>query len=342
MDIRNKKLAHLLVNYSTGIKKGERVWVDCIGTAPLPLLEAVVEEIAKAGGIPFYQMLNQKVTRRMVESGSESMWKELGEIDRQRMEKMDAYIGIRGQENIFQMAGVPHQKMMRYIKYYQEPVHIHQRVEHTRWVVLRYPNPAFAQSALMSDEAFENYYFDVCTLDYKKLSKVMEPLVRLLKKTNEIRLVGPGTDLTIGVKGMTWVKCDGKMNIPDGEVFTSPIKTEVNGTITYNTKTESDGELFTDIAFEIKNGKIIDAQCSSGNTKKLNQILDTDPGARYFGEFSFGTNPYITHEILDILFDEKIYGSNHLTPGNSYKECFNGNSSAVHWDLIIIGCDVYA
>ena len=305
MDIRNKKLANVLVHHSIKIKKREKVWIDCIGKPPIPLLEAVVEEIVKSGAIPFYQIQDQKVTRRMLLHGNTNMWQEIGRIDRLRMKQMDAYIGIRGQDNIFQLAGISKNAQKDYSKYYMEPVHIQERVENTKWVVLRYPNPSFAQSAFMSDEDFEDFYFKVCTLDYGKLSKAMDPLIRMLKKANEIRLVGKGTELVVGIKGMKWIKCDGDRNIPDGEVFTSPVKTAVNGQITFNAKTVHGGEMFSDISFEVKKGKIIDAQCSSGNTKKLNEILDIDPGARYFGEFAFGTNPSITKEILDTLFDEK-------------------------------------
>ncbi len=341
MDVRNHKLAKVLVDYSIKVKKGDKVWIDCSGSTSRGLLHALIEAILKKGAIPFYNNIDERASRKVIELGTASIWKEMGILDRNRMKAMDAYIAVRGADNIFQLAGVPQKKISEYMRLYIEPVHIKERVENTRWVVLRYPSPSFAQSAFMSDEEFENFYFKVCTLDYRKLSRAMDPLVKLLRKTKEVRLVGKDTDLKVGVSGMKWIKCDGDRNIPDGEVFSSPVKTDVNGHISFNARTVHAGEMFSDIAFDVKNGKIVDARCGSGNTKQLNAILDTDKGSRYFGEFAFGTNPYINREILDILFDEKINGSNHLAVGNSYKECFNGNRSAVHWDLIIIGCDVY-
>lgn len=342
MDPRNRKLARLLVHYSVTVKKGDKVWVDGFGHAPTPLIEAIVEEVVRAGGIPFYQLHDLKITRKIIEHGSPRVWKSLGDLDRKRMSAMDAYIAVRGQENIFQYAGVPAEQMQGYMRLYMDPVHIKQRVEKTKWVILRYPNPSFAQAAEMSDDDFADFFFRVCTLDYAKLSKKMNPLVRLMQRTKEIHIVGKDTDLMLNVSGQNWIKCDGKRNIPDGELFTSPKRTGVNGTIQYNTRTNYNGNAFGGIYFEVKRGKIVHADCESGNPKKLNQILNTDPGARYFGEFSFGLNPHIKREMLDILFDEKIYGSIHLTPGNAYKEAFNGNKSAVHWDLVGIGHDVYA
>ena len=341
MDMQNRKLAKVLVDYSVKVKKGEKVMIDCSGDASRSLLYALIEEILKKGAVPYYNIIDERASRILLKNGSQTLWKEKAKIDLAAMKAMDAYIAVRGADNIFQLAGVPQEKIAEFSRHYIGPVHIKERVENTRWVVLRYPSPSFAQSAFMSDEEFEKFYFKVCTLDYKKLSKAMDPLVRLLTKTETVQLKGRNTDLTIGVKGMNWIKCDGNSNIPDGEVFSSPVKNEVNGHIAFNTKTVQAGEMFSDIEFEVKNGKIIEAGCSSGNAKKLNELLDTDKGSRYFGEFAFGTNPYINREILDILFDEKINGSNHLAVGNSYKECFNGNRSAVHWDLIIVGCDVY-
>jgi len=257
------------------------------------------------------------------------------------MKFMDAYIAVRGQENKFQNAGIPSDKLKFYKKYFYQPVHIEERVERKKWVVLRYPSPSFAQSAQLPDRQFEDFFFDVCTLNYGKLSKAMDPFVELLKNTKEIRLAGEGTDITIGVEGMNWVKCDGEKNIPDGEIYSAPIKEKVNGKITYNTKTVQEGKIFQGIWFEIKDGKIINEGCEVGDKKALTDILNIDEGARYFGEFAFGVNPFVKSEILDTLFDEKIFGSNHLTPGNAYQDAFNGNRSALHWDIVAIGLDVY-
>jgi aminopeptidase len=208
------------------------------------------------------------------------------------------------------------------------------RVNHTKWVVLRYPNSAMAQMAGMSLEGFESFYYDVCTLDYRKMSAAMDSLVRLMESTDEVWLRGPGTDLRFSIKGMPAIKCDGRRNIPDGEVYTAPLRESVNGAIAYNTVSEEQGFTFENIRFEVKDGRI--AKASANNTERIDRLLDTDANARYFGEFALGLNPYILHPMKDTLFDEKIAGSFHLTPGAAYEDAFNGNKSSIHWDLVMI------
>ena len=183
-------------------------------------------------------------------------------------------------------------------------------------------------------EAFEDFFFNVCTLDYNKMSRAMDPLVDLMQRTDKVHLVGPDTDLTFSIKGIPAVKCDGRCNIPDGEVYTAPVKESMNGVISYNTFSEEQGFTYENIRFEVKDGKIIMA--TANDTARINALLDTDAGARYFGEFAIGVNPYVLHPMKDTLFDEKICGSFHLTPGMAYEDAFNGNKSAVHWDLVMI------
>jgi aminopeptidase len=191
-----------------------------------------------------------------------------------------------------------------------------------------------AQAAGMSTEAFEDLYFQVCTMDYAKMARAMAPLEKRMARTDRVRLVSPGTDLTFSIKGIGAKMCKGDRNIPDGEVFSCPVKKSVNGVIQFNTPTIYSGTKFERVRLEFKDGKII--QATASDTKRLNDILDTDPGARYVGEFSLGFNPYIQNPLCDILFDEKIAGSLHFTPGQAYEECDNGNRSAVHWDMVLI------
>lgn len=191
----------------------------------------------------------------------------------------------------------------------------------------------------MSTEAFEDFYFNVCNLDYSKMSRAMNPLVELMNKTDQVKIVGPGTNLTFSIKGIPTIKCDGERNIPDGEVYTAPIKDSVNGYISYNTPTIYQGFTYENIRFKFVNGQIVEA--TANDTEKINKVLDTDEGARFIGEFALGLNPYINKAIKDTLFDEKITGSFHLTPGNSYDECPNGNQSAIHWDLVCIQTPEY-
>lgn len=248
------------------------------------------------------------------------------------MQKVQAYVAIRGSANANECADIPSENQTMYAKT-MRPV-LDYRVNHTKWVVLRWPSPSMAQSANMSTEAFENLYFDVCTMDYPKMGRAMDPLVDLMQKTDRVRIVGPGTDISFSIKGLPAMKCDGKRNIPDGEVYTAPVRDSVNGTIAYNTPTMYSGTRFEHITLTVKNGKIVNA--ISSNTERLNSILDTDNGSRFFGEFSFGLNPYILSPMCDILFDEKISGSIHFTPGSAYTVADNGNRSAVHWDMVLI------
>ena len=191
-----------------------------------------------------------------------------------------------------------------------------------------------AQLANTSLEAFEDFYFDVCTLDYSKMDRAMDALATLMERTDKVHIKGPGTDLTFSIKDIPAIKCAGECNIPDGEVYTAPVKDSMNGIISYNTPSEEQGFTYENIVFEIENGKIVKA--TSNDNDRINHLLDTDEGARYFGEFAIGVNPYILEPMKDTLFDEKICGSFHLTPGASYEDAPNGNKSAVHWDLVMI------
>jgi aminopeptidase len=248
------------------------------------------------------------------------------------MKKVQAYIAVRGSSNATENADVASDRMALYSRI-TRPV-LNYRVSKTRWCVLRWPTPSMAQAAGMSTEAFEDLYFDVCTLDYRKMARAMAPLERRMKKADRVHLKGPGTDLAFSIKGMGAQMCKGDRNIPDGEVFSCPVKNSINGRIQFNTPTLYSGTKFENVCLEFKEGKIVKAV--SNQTQRLNEILDTDPGARYTGEFSLGFNPYILNPMCDILFDEKIAGSFHLTPGQAYDECDNGNRSAVHWDMVLI------
>ena len=249
------------------------------------------------------------------------------------MQAMDAYIAIRGGQNSFENSSVPAEKMALAQKH-MRPVH-NQRVCKTKWCVLRWPTPAMAQGAGMSTEAFEDFYFRCCLADYQQLRVAMDKLAERMMRTDRVRITGPGTDLTFSIKGMPAIPCAGEYNIPDGEVFTAPIKDSVNGTIHYTAPTLFQGIPFDGIRLTFKDGKIVEAHCN-GNEAALLKILDSDAGARYIGEFALGLNPHILRPMRDILFDEKIAGSFHLTPGQAYDEAPNGNHSSVHWDLVCI------
>jgi len=330
-DPRFKKLAGLLTGYSTTLKKGDRVLLDLMDV-PDEFSVALIRAARAAGATPLVEVRHTRVSREILRATNEKHASLVRDIEMFRMKKAQAYIAIRGSHNASETSDVPSDLMALYSKALR-PV-LNYRVNKTRWCVLRWPTPSMAQAANMSTEAFEDFYFDVCTMDYRKMAKAMLPLQKRMLKADRVHLKAPGTDLTFSIKGIGAQPCVGLRNIPDGEVFSCPVKNSVNGVIQFNTPTIYSGTRFENVRLEFKNGKIIKA--TSSNTKRLNEILDTDAGARYVGEFSLGFNPYIQSPMCDILFDEKIAGSLHFTPGQAYEVCDNGNRSAVHWDMVLI------
>lgn len=332
-DPRTEQLAHNLINYSVELKPGESILIECIGNS-YALAKELVKQAYKVGGVPFLTIKNNELLRELLTDCTEEQIKRAASYEISRMKEMKAYIGIRASENVSELGAVPQSKMKIYMEHYSKPLHSDIRVKHTKWCILRYPNNSMAQLANMPTEHFEDFYFNVCNLDYKKMSGAMDSLVKVMERTDKVRLIAKDTDLSFSIKGLPAIKCDGKLNIPDGEVFTAPVKTSVNGVITYNTPAVYQGVTYENIRLEFKDGKIINA--TANDTVRINQIFDTDEGARYVGEFAIGVNPYIETPMKDTLFDEKIKGSIHFTPGSCYNECDNGNNSAVHWDLVLI------
>ncbi len=332
-DLRINKLAYGLVNYSCALKKGEKVLIEAKGIDYM-LVNAIIKEVYKVGAYPFVEMFDNRVTRELLLGQTEEQAKLKADFASYRMSQMDAYIGIRGGDNANENSDVPSDKMQIESEFYLNPVHHDIRVKKTKWVVLRYPNSGMAQSAGMSSDGFEDFYFNVCTLDYSKMDRAMDALKKRLDNADKVRIIAKDTDLSFSIKGIGSKKCAGECNIPDGEIYTAPVKNSVNGYITYNTPSVNNGFTFENVKLSFKDGRIVEA--TANNSEKLNKILDTDEGARYIGEFAFGVNPYITKPMNDILFDEKIAGSIHFTPGSCYESCDNNNHSAVHWDLVQI------
>ena len=314
-DDRFDKLARLLIEYSIRLKRNETVFIEAFDV-PDEMTIALIGAVRDVGATPLVQIQHAPVSRALALQATERQLNLIAAHELTRMKKMDAYVAVRGSNNITELSDQD------------------QRVKNTKWVVLRWPTPSMAQLAGMSTAAFEDFYFEVCSLDYGKLLPGMRALKALLEKTDRVEIKAPGTDLRFSVKGIPAVICGGDRNIPDGEVFTAPVKHSVEGHVTFNAPTIYQSTSFDGIRLEFRHGKIVDA--TSNQTKKLNTILDSDPGARYVGEFSLGFNPYILQPMRDILFDEKIAGSFHFTPGQAYEEADNGNRSQVHWDMVSI------
>jgi len=339
-DPRLDRLAAVLIDHSCQLQRGDRILIEAFDL-PDPVLVCTLVELAVArGGVPVVSWKNNTVLRSLYRTATDESMALAGSIERHAMEQMAAYVGIRGAFNSNEFADVPQERMDLYQQHWWHPVHSEVRVPKTKWVVLRYPTASMAQSAHMSLAQFEEFYFNVCTADYAKMAEDQKPLVKRMEAAERVHLKGPGTDLTFSIKGIPVRPCAGQRNIPDGEVFTAPIRDSVNGVVSYNTPSLYQGTVFDGIRFEFEKGKIVKATCSN-DTEKLNKILDSDDGARYIGEWSLGCNNAVTKPMLDTLFDEKIGGSFHLTPGNAYDECDNGNRSRVHWDLVCIQTPEY-
>src|SRR5580658_10279437 len=330
-DPRYAKLAKLLVKYSIELKKNDRILLE-MTDIPDEFTIQLMRAARQAGAIPLLEIRHTRVAREVMRQTNDAHAALVRTVELARMKRVQAYIAVRGADNASETADVPPDLMALYTKAVR-PVQNY-RVNKTRWCVLRWPTPSMAQAANMSTESFEDFYFNVCTMNYPKMMRAMLPLQQLMNRTDRVHLKGPGTDLQFSIKGIGALLAEGKRNIPDGEVFSCPVKKSVQGVIQYNTPTLYAGSKFENVRLEFKNGQIIKAH--SNNNKRLNEILDTDKGARYVGEFSLGFNPYILNPMCDILFDEKIAGSLHFTPGQAYKQADNGNRSAVHWDMVLI------
>ncbi|MCB8933715.1 MAG: aminopeptidase [Fimbriimonadaceae bacterium] len=335
LDPRVTRLAELLCTHSTELTSDDTLLVHAFD-----IPDECVAEIVRVGqskGAKVLTRLESGIVRRQMMLGmTEANAKTIADAEKFEMDQVTAYIALRGSDNYAELSDIPGATMTMWQKVYAIPVVFETRVPNTKWVALRWPTPGMAQQANMSTEAFEKFYFDVCTLDYAKMEKAAEPLQELMARTDRVHLKGPGTDLEFSIKGIGAVPCSGHRNIPDGECFSCPVRDSMNGTVQYNTVSLYQGTEFKDIRYVVKNGKIVEASAGD-QTDKLNEILDTDEGARYFGEWSLGYNPYVLHPMKDTLFDEKIAGSFHLTPGNAYEgPGGNGNKSAIHWDTVCI------
>jgi aminopeptidase len=339
-DPRVPRLARNLTRFSLDVQPGERVLLDFRGAATLDLLKEMITEVTEAGGVPFPLVGDDSWQRRFLRGANEDQVKSWGDVHETLMRQMHCYVRVNGTSNPYDLSDIPADARGWEREHFMNRVHLKLRVPHTKWVVLRYPTDSMSQQASMSREAFEDLYFDVCTLDYARFSRAMDPLAALMRKTDQVRLTAKDTDVTLSIKDIGVVKCDGRMNIPDGEVFTAPVRDSVNGVITYNAGALYGGTSWDWIRLTYKHGQIVEID-GSNDVDKLKEIFSTDEGSSYIGEFSFGLHPNLHTAIKDTLFDEKIYGSFHTALGQCYDTAENGNSSAIHWDLVCIQTEAY-
>ena len=336
IDERITKLAENILKNSVELKKGEKIYIEAFSESTKDLFNEFIRIAAKMGAIPFYFYNDNSFVKNLVENSNPNQIEQYAKWHAGLMDEMDCYVAVRGYDDLFALSDIAPAKMKAYNQIYYNMVHFDRRIAKTRWCVMRYPNDTMAAVSKMSRKALEDFFFEACLVDYKKMGKAMKPLKDFMDKTDKVRIKGPNTDLKFSIKGLKAIVCDGKMNIPDGEVYTAPVKNSINGHIQFNTDTVYGGTFYSNVYLEFKDGKIIKAE-SRANNDKLQKQINVDEGARYMGEFAIGVNPYIRKEMLDILFDEKIACSLHMAIGNSYNdETFNGNRSSVHWDLVLI------
>ncbi len=330
---RIEKLGEIIVNHSIKVKENEKVLITYENEATMPLVKVLVKEILKHKGVPTIKYIDSEINNIIKENLNDLIIENKKNTLKFEVEEYDSFIQIRYTLSDYYDRFVDsdlNNKLKKALSKYKDI-----QVNKKKWVLLNYPSIVDAYKAKMPYETFFNFAFDVMTAPYEEMYKDMLPLKELMEKTDKVRIKGENTDITFSIKGLPAIICSGESNIPDGEVFTAPVRDSINGTITFNTPSPYDGFVFEDVSLTLKNGKIVEAKCKN-NSSKLNEILDTDEGSRYIGEFSFGLNPKILNPIGDILYDEKIGGSIHFTPGTAYKECNNGNTSDIHWDMVLI------
>ncbi len=330
-DPRYELLAQNLLKHSVELKNGDRILID-VSDVPDDFVISILRVARKMGGIPLLNLQHNRLVREMALGATEAQYELISQLEFQRMKNVEVFLAVRGSNNVAETSDVPRARM-RMVAAKMRPVQEY-RVNKTRWCVLRWPTSSMAQQANMSTEAFADFFFQVCGMDYSRMKPGMTALQKLMEKTDRVEIKGPGTDLRFSIKGIGAVACGGKHNIPDGEVFSCPVKDSVEGEITFNAPTIYQGVSFDGVFLRFEKGRIVEARAN--NSKRLNEILNSDEGARYIGEFALGFNPYIKEPMRDILFDEKIAGSFHFTPGQAYEIAGNGNRSQVHWDLVNI------
>ena len=338
MDEKIKKLSYTIVNYSLKLEKGNKVLITSRTNKPILLIKNLIKDINEVGAIPFVEIKEPKIDSYLLKKQTDERIEEIKKHEKQKVNNYDAFINIRYTTNEFENIDVDPEIIKKTSTATKETDFI--RVNERKWVLLNYPSEIDAYKAKKNTDEYFNYALDVMNVDYNKMLKDVLPLKELMEKTDEVRILGPNTDLTFSIKGIPAIPCCGECNIPDGEIYTAPIKNSVNGVITYNTPSIYNGNIYNHVSLKFKDGKIIEATADN-DIDKLNEIFDTDFGSRYIGEFSFGLNPMILNPMGDILYDEKIIGSIHFTPGAAYKDAYNGNDSSVHWDLVMIGREEY-
>ena len=338
MDNRIEKLARMMVNYSCEIKSGEHVMIRYEGDETLPMVSALMRYVYEAGAYPYPVRRDKRLDRELIISAGDEQFEMMRRHELAFTDDMDCFLTVHATHNQFEFSDIPPEKLHKYMKIVAMPA-VLRRMRDDRWAGISYPCSSEAQALGVSQQAYEDFFFKVCTMDYPKMKKAAEPLGALMDRTDKVHIVGQGTDLTFSIKGIGSKICAGDHNIPDGEVFSAPVPDSVEGVVTYNIPNVVEGICYESITLTFRHGRMVDIQC--GNNARLNKFFDVDEGARYVGEFALGFNPYITKPMKSTAFDEKIAGSFHFTPGMSFERAGNGNVSSIHCDLVCVQTPEY-
>ncbi|MCE5252719.1 MAG: aminopeptidase [Actinomycetia bacterium] len=329
-DPRLDKLAASLLDYSLDLQPGERVSIEG-ESGSIDLMIALVEAAYARGAVPFVEIADERLQRAWLLGATREQMDLRVSWEMNRVKDVEATLSVLAGANASELADVPGSVLEASHLAAEPLMELHLK---KKWVLLRYPTPSAAQAAGMSTKAFEDFCLDVSTLDYARMDRAMDPLVDLMSRTDRVRVTAPGTDLSFSIKGIPILKAAGKNNIPDGEIYTAPVRESVNGTISFNTPSLEDGVTYERMRLTFKDGRVVESD--AGEPERLRMMLDTDEGSRYLGEFALGVNPRIERPMKDTLYDEKIGGSIHVALGRAYEEADNGNRSSIHWDLVLI------
>lgn len=331
MDKRWEQLGDLLVNYSLAVKPGEKVMIAFVELETYPLMHAIYKACLKAGAYPQVQFLSEELNRLTLKFGSDEQIGWVPEIEAFGMEWADVYFGLRGAHNLDVFWDVPSEKLSLLRRAMGKVSTL--RWQKTRWCLLRVPNAALAAQAGVDEETITDMYFNACLLDWPAVSQEWRRWAAILDQGEQVRVLGKETDLSFSLAGRTWEVADGHINMPDGEIATSPVESTLDGTIYFDFPGVLGGRLVHDIRLTWEKGKLVEAT-SSTNQDFLRSVVNTDPGASLIGEFAIGTNPEIKHFCKDILIDEKIDGTIHTALGRAYPQVGGTNQSAIHWDIV--------
>lgn len=329
-DDRIQKAAKIIVDYSTKVKKGEYVQIIADYAAKDIVLE-VYKQVLLKGAYPLVHLSVPGMAYTYYKHATDEQLKHFPKLAMHEMKNTDAVIFIGASSNTKELANIDPKRIA--VRQKTTEALFKERSENTKWVIFYYPTGALAQGAGMSLEEFSDFVFGSVIVDYKKMSKSQEKLKKLIDKGKKIRITAKNTDVTFNITGRKGVKCDGRYNLPDGEVFTSPVENSAEGAIEFSYPALLQGKEVEGIKLEFKKGKVVKATAKK-NQDFLRKVLETDKGSKFVGEVGIGVNYKINKFVKNILFDEKIGGTIHIALGKSYKEAGGKNESAIHWDIV--------